>query len=414
MDNSQTNLLRERFLKDYEDWRRTGKEPSLASKDMRYYLDNNEKRLRDKGFSVNESFAVVEDNVIGNVDRSSGEYSATISYRELRHDTEYYKDGKAVKKFSNPETVYVTVLDKEGYEDFPCTCPNCGHRAMASELHGGCPYCGTVFEIDQTYPCVTSMYSVPGIVERKKFEVFFKKKVIMTGIFTGLVFFLIYFFTAASEYVIWFRILMSLFMGALLGALCAFLTYMVKSVTLLVKVFGLAGKSLQLLGGIGTKKKLTRYMEQSDPGYSFELFEGKIISLLRAIAFSDNRTGLSIYSGNDDLKYMDNLVDMQYRGAIQLKNFRLQDGMTKITLKAFMTDTYADKDRIKVKDENFEIECQRKSEGVFDLGFSVHAVKCRTCGGSFDAMHEKKCPFCGNEYDLVQDDWIITSVSRKK
>ena len=409
------NLVREKFLKEYEEWCKTDKEPALSSKDMRYFLDCNEKRLKEKGIRVTEEYAVVEEDITGDLDRSHGDYVATVSYRECRHNTEYFRGDKSIKKISQPETVYVNVLDKFGYEDFECTCPNCGHKTMASELSGGCPYCGTMFEIAQTYPCVQSIYSVQGIMDRVEFPRKIKKRTITFGIICGIILFLLTFFTSASEYVIWFRILYSLFLGGFCGAVFAFIFYMATSYVLLVKALRLAGKSLKLLGGINTRKKLLKAMEQVDPGFSFELFEGKILGKLRAIAFSEKRDDLSIYSGDEDLSYLDDIIKMSYRGAIQLKRFRNEGGYSKIKLRAFMTDTYArgDKgDKIKLKDETFEVECERKSEGNFDLGFTVHAVKCRTCQGSFDAMHRKACPYCGKEYDLAEDDWVISSIVR--
>ena len=45
-----------------------------------------------------------------------------------------------------------------------------------------------------------------------------------------------------------------------------------------------------------------------------------------------------------------------------------------------------------------------------DLGFSIHAVNCKTCGATFDAMHVEKSPHCGHQYELIDDDWVVIYV----
>ena len=411
--NTQSSLsaiMREQFLKEYEEWRKTGVLPGSVSLDMRHYLGLNEKRLKKKGLTISESFENVEEAVTGELGKDGPVSSAKVSYRELRHVTEYDRDGKRIKRTSSPDTVYVTVLDKKGYRDHLCTCPNCGRETLASKLAGGCPYCGTVFEIRETYPCVTSMYSVPGIIERKKFTRDLKKYLIAVAVIVFVLGGASFFFTTAKDYVPWARVLMSLFMGAVSAGMMTFAAYMLLSIGLIAKVFFMAGKSMPLLGGISTKKRLNRYMEKSDPSFTYELFEGKIISMMRAAAFSDDRSGLVFYRGSDDLAFLDDIVDMQYRGVIKLLSARVEGGLTKLALRAYMTDTYCVDGKIKTKDESFDIECERKSQGTFDLGFSVRAVTCASCGASFDAVHQKNCPYCGSTYDLTKDDWVITSI----
>ena len=56
------------------------------------------------------------------------------------------------------------------------------------------------------------------------------------------------------------------------------------------------------------------------------------------------------------------------------------------------------------------MEVVRRLKTQDDLGFSIHAVNCPTCGATFDAMHVDKCPHCGNPYDLINDDWVVILV----
>jgi rubrerythrin len=45
-----------------------------------------------------------------------------------------------------------------------------------------------------------------------------------------------------------------------------------------------------------------------------------------------------------------------------------------------------------------------------DLGFSVMAVTCPSCGASFDAEKVKNCPSCGNAYPLEENEWVVTDI----
>ena len=166
-----------------------------------------------------------------------------------------------------------------------------------------------------------------------------------------------------------------------------------------------------MLPGLNTRKKLTRKLQDIDPDFSFEYFEGRIISLLRTIAYSDDRDTLSIYTGWQDLSNLDDLIDIQYRGVLHLKGVNITDDMTQIKVKAFLSNTYA-RDRIYRRDENYLLTIERENGSKTDPGFNLLRIQCPNCGGSFDALHEKHCPHCGSEYDLVHDDWVIREIRR--
>ena len=176
-------------------------------------------------------------------------------------------------------------------------------------------------------------------------------------------------------------------------------------------MFREAGRSLPLLSGLKTKKKIEEKLKSIDQAFSFEYFEGRIISLLRTIAYSDDRDSLSIYSGKQDLSFMNDLIDIQYRGVLQLKGISFKEDMTQITVKAFLNNTYYT-NRIYRKDENYLLTIERQTGSLTGLGFDILKIQCPNCGGSFDALHEKNCPHCGSYYDLVHDDWVIREIHR--
>ncbi|MBQ6559272.1 MAG: hypothetical protein IJL85_00390 [Erysipelotrichaceae bacterium] len=412
MDENKTVSLYylDAFLDSYHDWTVHGKGLKYASKELRYCLNAQKERLKKKGINAEERYERVKEEIRGSLVKDGDPYEAHILYRESKRILTYRDKEKILKELKKPVTFYGCLLDKKNYEDKLCTCPNCGHQTLLSELNDGCPFCGTVFETEDSYPCFTSSYTVNDIVERTTLMDTLKKRMIIAGVSVGILTFVTCLFTY-TEYRIIFRILMSLFIGGLCGTFSAVYIYMMSSMFLIAKVFHEAGRSLPLLSGIRTRKKLSQKLQGIDPDFSFEYFEGRILSLFRTIAYSEDRDSLYIYTGDQDLSDLDDLIDIQYRGALQLKDVQIGEDMTQIKVKAFLSNTY-DKDRIYHRDENYLLTVERENGSHTDPGFDLLTIQCPNCGGSFDALHEKNCPHCGSSYDLVHDDWVIREIRK--
>ncbi|MBQ5961344.1 MAG: hypothetical protein IJL53_11915 [Firmicutes bacterium] len=395
----------DQFTDELHEWSVSGKEPSCASRDLRYYLDLQEKRLKSAGISREEEFTHVKEEVSGCADRTENGYSSKILYREAVQHIIYQKNGKQIRKIRRPVNLYVTFVDKEGHEDRQYTCPNCGHTMTALQARDGCPYCGTFFETDDVYPCVSSYYTVPGIVERAGLIDKIKKEMRIAGVSCGVILAVTTFFAWNDMHIVW-RILSALFMGGFYGGVFAFIWYMLRSLILMIKVFKEAGRAMPLLKTISSRKKMLHFMQTYDPDFSYEAFEGRILSLLRTIVLSDDRDTLSIWEGRRDLSDFNNVADMQYRGAVYIKKYTKKDRYLVVEGTAYLTDTYV-RSSVRERDEKIRFVLVREAEGRSDPGFSIHKVQCAKCGGSFDAMHRRNCPYCGSPYDLKKKDWII-------
>ncbi len=398
------------FTDELHDWSVSGKKPVLASKELRYVLDRQKERLDARGLSMEQNIDHTGDEITGKLVRKGEGISASVLYREaVRHMT--VRSGERVlKKEKEPIIFYATLLEKQGFRDFSCTCPNCGHTDLVSKMKDGCPYCGTVFEIEDVWPVFSSWYSVPGIVERANLMPKLKKN--LTAVFAvAFAVLTVVTWFAHSDYDLIIRILASLFTGAVTGGMVTFMCYMLFSFRLLGKAFWEAGRAMPLLKGIKTKNKVEEVLREYEPDFSYSYFEGRLISLLRAIAFTDDRKDLSIYEGTEDLSFLDSVIDMQYRGALQLLSSEVSDGVIRLRLRAFMDDLRYD-GRVRRRDENYIVSIEKDIDAHTDPGFSICSVECKSCGASFDALHMKKCPYCGTPYKLVHDDWMITSVRK--
>ena len=398
------------FTEELHEWSVSGRKPVLASRELRYVLGQQKQRLQSFGLQMENLIDHTGDEITGRLARKGQSINASVLYREAVRRTSIKSGEKTVKTEKEPITFYATLLEKPGFSDFSCTCPNCGHSGLVSEMRDGCPYCGTVFEIEDVWPVFSSWYSVPGIVERANLMTKLKKSM-MTIFFVSFAVLSVISWFVNKDIDPVFRELVSLFTGAVTAGMLTFVSYMAYSIFLLGRVFKEAGRSLPLLKGVKTGNKVEKFMKQYEPDFSFPYFEGRLISLLRAIAFTNDRRDLSIYEGNEDLSFLDKLIDMQYRGALQLLSAKAEGGVIRMKLKAFMDNRYYD-GRVSHRDVNYIVAIEKDIEAHTDPEFSLCKVKCRNCGSSFDALHMKKCPYCATPYRLTHDDWMITSIRK--
>ena len=400
----------DQFTDELHEWSLTGKEPACASRDLRFFLNMQEKRLKSADIVREEEYSHVREEIRGCSSREENGYSSRILYREAVQNITYRKNGEQIRKIRRPANLYVSFVDKEGHENREYTCPNCGHTFTVLQAADGCPYCGTFFETDDVYPCVSSYYTVPAVVERAGLMDSLKKEVTIAGGIGGTAVALMCLF-AWNDMEMLFRVIAALLMGAFYGGVSAFLWYMIRSFILLFKVFKEAGRAMPLLKTLRSRDKMIDFMTVYDPEFSYEAFEGRVLSLLRTIVFSDDRDKLSVWEGNRDLSSFDSIADMQYRGALYIRKCEKKDRFLRVEGTAYLTDTYIHR-TVREKDEKIHFVLVKEAEAHADPGFSIHRVSCPSCGGSFDAVYKRDCPYCGNPYDLKKKDWIVQDMRK--
>ncbi len=407
--------LLEDFLTQKHDWAVTGREPDAATRELRYCMEQQEKRLKKKGLVLDERYDFRDDDITNSLHAggaSLSPFSNRTVYRETLRTREIRSGDRRLRRDEEPLVLYANVTDHAGGGDFPVNCPNCGSVAMASQLEQGCPYCGTFFLMRDLYPKVSSYYTVEQVMDRHDAMNRLKKTFTVIGAALFALCFLLYLWQG-KEYVFWFRILYAAFFGGILAAMGAFVSYMAYSGFLLLKLFVMAGKSFAMLPGLGSKKKLSEQMAPYDSLFSPEMFEGRVISKVKAVLFSDDRDSLNLYEGDDDLSIFDDLVNVDYRGAYKLRRFRAEEGRIRIGLEFFLENFYMKDGRLRRRNERLFVDVERSAAAVSDPGYTVSAVQCPGCGASFDAMHEKECPYCGNRYRLDENDWLITGIRKR-
>lgn len=400
--------------------RQTGRDeiPDRITRDLRFCLDEQQKRLKEKGITLHDEFAFIDEAVTGAAEVSQKNnqtpFRGISAYRETVRIRDIYSAGKRIMHRREPVTFYACIVDKQGGGDVPVNCPNCGHASMASRLQEGCPYCGTHFAMSELYPRISSCYCVNNIVERTGLDERLKKVFLRIA----AVFFVIFMIIVSvqnirsGDYPIWAAELFAVLESCLLTAMMTFTAYMAYGFFLIGKVFHQFGSVLPMVTGLSSPGKLKTFMEKYDPQFFVRIFEGKMVSLLEAVLYSENRENLSIYEGNDDFSSFEGLVDLDYRGVFRLRDCRVKGERISVLLEVFTENCY-EKGIVKRRNERILVRMERRTDAVTDPGFSIHAVRCGGCGGSFDAMHVRNCPYCGREYHAAADDWVITEIRKK-
>lgn len=412
--------IRDEFLTDIVKFYEDGTEPSKASQDMRYYLHQHEKRLAEKGVKISRRYLMDEKSLKHTTTKNRPPYSVDLSFVECDSSTQFTNTStqKIMKKHKNSASIfYVNILNREDQMNAEYICPNCGHKATLEVFSNGCPMCGTRFQMKQLFPCVTNYYLLSQLADRRKIN-----KIIPTvrnlAILCGLGMAV---YTTISTWPKCEPHAAALFFGVgaglLTGMVSFFVIYILSSIFLmhymLIKGASKAISSADVQSAALTKNALTKAMQRFDPEFSYEYFEGKAMSLFRAIVFSDDRTNMSIYRGDPNLPGFDDIIDIDYRGAMKFLILSVQNGNDLVLLvRLYMYNTYLINGKIVQKKEDFNMTLVKKLTAQENYGFSIHAVNCKSCAASFDAMHILQCPTCGAPYHLEEEDWVVVGLKK--
>ncbi len=414
------DALRDSFINEITRFYDDGTEPEHASADMRYYLHQHEKRLADMGVKLQRRYTITPDGAKATRSKNRPPYTASLSFIECDSSTQITNAStqKIMKKHKRSASIFYTnILDRADAQNAAYECPNCGHHATLAIFSNGCPMCGTRFQMKQLFPCVSNFYLLSQMVDNKavnKFIPTVKTLAIILGLGVG----------AYTGYSLWNQVdpqYLAIVFGigaALLAGLVGFLAlYMIFSIFfaifMMTRMTTRAISTADVQSAAMTKNSLTKAMQRFDPEFSYDLFEGKVISLFRAIAYSEDRTNMSIYRGDPNLPDLDTIIDIDYRGAMKYLNSSIQNGNDLVLLvRIYLNTTHLINGKVVTKKEDYNMTLVKKLTAQENYGFSIHAVNCKTCAASFDAMHLLQCPTCGTPYHLEEEDWVVVGLKQ--
>lgn len=423
-ESDQMELF-DRFRQELEKWASAGDEPADGSREIRYYLNLQRRRLKESGLTMHAEFTPLENTVTstakfmekyGNLSlyKSSAPFEQNQHFQHIRKKVSYVRDGRRIYDLSQNAFLNQTIIEPSDSErdigETTYNCPNCGAVTKVSILEReGCPYCGTRFKMKELYPKVTNLYFQESMAlsqeqgsARTKHSaaagaVIFTLAAILINLVRG---------TLTPGGIIAALIFCNL-VGALIGVIAGNIFTALQGARITVQ-------SLPMARTAKTRGRITNEMRRYDPSFSYEYFEGKALSLARIAAFSKKGENCPQYrpdhEDGDDRASFANVLDMQYRGGFMVRGIRESGGMLHLDLDLMIRDTVDDGRRVRDRNDVWAIRMHHRTQFPVDPSFSIHKVQCRGCGASFDALRTVNCPYCGREYDAGMDDWVVDGI----
>ncbi len=410
--------LFEKFAVNLAKYTKTGEIPPEGDQDIRYCLELQNRRLKNKGVTMQYSFVprghfAGDDKILRKW--NDEHYASRWECRTCKMERSLFRGSK--KEYRNRKNVifYQTITDVNepqlvGGDVY--TCPSCGAATTFAGLQKGCPYCGACFQMSDIFPVVSNYYILEdgGFTEEES-KAYMRKYMVVTGI----LFFIYVLFQYRHQLIgpggSLALILLTALVSSVLGGVV--MGWLISAFALLGKAIWEAGRSLPLLPSLGSGPWFVRQMKQYSPEFSWEYFSNKVISMLKMIIFTDELSDLPVYEGEPLGDMFKDVVDVFYTGAVVLKKFRVEGDFCYVTVNIFLDNLYDNGKRIFQKRNKYCMQVKRNIGKPVNMHFSIKHLQCKSCGASFDATKEKHCPGCGNAYDLGDEDWIVTSIVKK-
>ena len=395
---------------------------TTADRELKYCLELQRDRIAARNLTFTDEmihggpFPNGLNNVRSWVD---GHYETSWAVDFIDHKKSFTRDGMKPYKYSQSQSIYAAVVDVRDGEDVSedtYSCPNCGSIATIREFQEGCQHCGTSFKMTDLYPKVSNYFFVWDVSGAARD---LKKTVFKYGLYLPpvnvIMFLFIMYFDKDINLLEYFS-----HIGNII--------YFLFSIALMTPVFGFVGlfysilfgtlrqafKSAPLLAAIGTSRsRFESKMSGICPEYTFEHFTSKMVSLFKIVVFSDKDDELSFYKGRDLGNIFDNVVDVSFRGVMSCRKIKVEGNMVYVTGDIFTEVSRDLGTKIKVREENYRITAGRRLDIPFKTNFSISAIKCDSCGGSFNAFKTNKCPYCGMKYEAENNDWVICDIRKK-
>ncbi|MBO5486808.1 MAG: hypothetical protein J5988_07770 [Eubacterium sp.] len=392
------------FVKELTEWAKEGSLPESGNQDTAFYLELQQSRLKKRNIRMEYRFLPGKNQDSPHcVERKDGKYTNKMVFVGVNREICFFR-GNSCKFRDKKDMILYQIItwlnDSSVNREEPYCCPNCSAVSPVKLLLTGCPYCGTRFQMTDLFPKVTDFFCLDDFsLGENEMEGMVKKAVIAGG---GIGFLLNGLISLGGGFSLGRMIMMMV--------VFAFFGYMALSFALLCGLLkGSASAAPLLARRNDARKKITALLKQYDPGFSYEYFVNKMISSLKMILFSEDRSNLVVWQGEISEDAFRDIIDTAYKGAIGLNSYKVEGKYCYLDIDLYMVDIH-DGSRIYKKDDVFRMKVCKDITKPEDYGFSIRKVQCRGCGGSFDASRIKYCPYCGREYDMKDDNWVVLDI----
>ncbi|MBO7424334.1 MAG: hypothetical protein J6U23_01535 [Clostridiales bacterium] len=395
-----------------------GKKIPFADSDLSYALELQHNRFKEKGLNIKYELYDRDKRTDASVGAEwrDARYESFVCHEQYGVKKKITKNGVVLFDDNRHNVMYTTITDViSGIhpDNESISCPNCGNVSTLAQLQGGCPYCGTVYKMDDLFPKVTGYHFLEDVAptsgEHKAKMWLFILGGIVTTLLLGVFGTVLSLIRGDFNYSI---IPTFIFILPIYGMGTGFMAY---GIYRLVRLFVVGPRqSHGKFGTIGSRNSFEQRMKTISPDFSFEYFTSKAISLIKTAVFAPNEHNLMFYKGPDLDPYFKNIIEMNYGSALGLTGFQEDYGKVFVTTNAFFDVLYTEGDKVIFKRDVFKAVFVRRMDIPMDMNFSMTKMQCPSCGGNFNAVQNKYCPYCGKEYNIESLDWVLVELSRKQ
>lgn len=286
--------------------------------------------------------------------------------------SEYYKDNKLIGTVANFDSRISYTFIKNEIEDKDITCRNCSYHGLSKEFIDGCPYCGTIYNID---------YDEKNLGNKLTYDYKYKSR---KYIFITLVADLVICFILSLIYILItgrtfnsYDISKVIIGGILLGLILFYPLYILDGYIVLAPIKKL--KKLQ-----NEKQRLFwKTNSDVDKNTFMNNFNYEITKL--------------VYS-------MENVIDYNIEDYNDFEIVNI-DGEKTIKVNATLR-------LIKYVDEKIEVEMItrdyqfKRCVKTGEIHGGVNVIMCPNCSSSIDAT-EKNCKYCNMEINYLQEWYLV-------
>ena len=314
-----------------------------------------------------------------------------------------------------------TVHDDDAADRALIHCPNCGSSAAGRELIKGCPFCGTVFAMEELEDrvCNYSLFKDPYF-DRSLAGLKINGHLNRFSFLIGLLFTIVFasmlkeVFIQSGEdpSILPFVILLFSFSNILLFLLMLGAAYLI-TIPLrlwLIAIYKSAQKrrSRELKVMERNREKLAA-IHGTDPEFSLQSFLSNVRNKTASIHYADSETDMEVFSAADLSGQIDryrNVFDCQF-GPVALEDYRASGEVREADVTMEVQLFRLDGETVRTEKEQIRMKLKRLTGLPEKNPFGIHSVRCGSCGHPLDLRKGNTCTFCGQKWDLSRYDWCI-------
>lgn len=401
----------DRFALEMNQMDETGAYPSSCDSDMQYHLKLQRKRLEAMNLRMHSQIFPSKDEGASTISSTvrSPWYSSDINREQIIRKLSFEDtSGRNIYHRNVGYTMSQMVIhspDDNRCQELRVACPNCGAVVKVGQLEQGCEFCNTRFSIRDLFPYVTNTYFVRSNTSTKNSVVFTVS--LLLSIVAVFVATLLYGKTHWG-----YSFAKSLFYAYLVGAMGGgFFGLIFADIVLMISASNRDGMChIPMFKYIGAKSRIGNVVKQYDSSFLYEKFEGQVVSLIKMAVFTEDPDNLASYQPTVRDPQFDRIVDMIYGGVMILQEAHMSGNMLFMTIRTWWCNYAYENGKIEKRGDLIDVTIMRNVANMQAPGFSILAVGCPQCGGSFDAVRQRNCPFCGTAYHMENENWVIADM----